>query len=83
MVGTNHLSRKFIATMPLLLIGGIIAQAILLVAVIVLYVPCLLFPGILNGTYRTITKATARLFAQSIIGRSRPPKAGMVTLPEK
>lgn len=62
-------SRKFIAIIPLLLICGIIAQTVLLIMAVILYVPALAFPALLNGTYRTITKAMARLFAQSLFGR--------------
>lgn len=72
----THVSRKLIAITPILLIGGIVAQLILLVAAIVLYVPCLAFPGILNGPYLMITKGMARIFAKSIIGKR--PKAEMV-----
>jgi hypothetical protein len=77
----NHLvSRRFIAIMPLLLICGIIAQMVLLIMAVILYVPALVFPALLNGIYRTITKAMAHLFAQSLFGRkqSRPSQAGMV-----
>ena len=56
--------------------AGIVAQVILLAAILVLYVPCLLFPGILNGPYQWVTKGMARVFAKSIMGRK--PKAGMV-----
>ena len=73
------LSRKFIATIPLLLICGIIAQTVLLILVIILYVPALVFPALLNGSYRTITKAMAHLFAQSLFGNRGKMKAGMVT----
>ena len=72
----HHVSRRLIAIMPLLLIAGIVAQVILLAAVIVLYVPCLAFPDILNGPYQMITKGMARIFARSVMGRK--PKAGMV-----
>ena len=77
---THHISRKLIAVTPLLLICGIIAQMVLLIMAVILYVPALLFPALLNGFYRTVTKATARLFAQSLFGRkqSRPPRAEMV-----
>lgn len=60
---------------PFLLIAGIVAQVILLAAIIVLYVPCLLFPTILDGPYLWVTKGMARVFAKSIVGRK--PKAGM------
>lgn len=78
--GNSHMmSRKFIAVIPLLLICGIIAQTVLLVMAVILYVPALAFPALLNGTYRTITKAMARLFAQSLFGKARDRgKAGMV-----
>ena len=75
----NHVSRKFIAIIPLLLICGIIAQMVLLIAALVLYVPALAFPALLNGTYRMITRATARLFAQTLFGNRNKPRAGMVT----
>ena len=79
---THHVTRKFIAIMPLLLICGIIAQMVLLIMAVILYIPALIFPALLNGIYRTITKAMAHLFAQSLFGRnhpkSRPSQAGMV-----
>jgi hypothetical protein len=78
-VTSAHVSRKFIAVIPLLLICGIIAQTVLLIMAVILYVPALVWPATLNGIYRTITKAMARLFAQSLFGRRNTPKAGMVT----
>jgi uncharacterized membrane protein len=66
-----NIGRRLIAAMPLLLVLGIVAQAIMLVAVIVLYVPCLLFPGILNGPYRWITRGMARIMARSFVGGKR------------
>jgi hypothetical protein len=73
---THHVSRKFIAIIPLLLICGIIAQMVLLIMAVILYVPALVFPALLNGIYRTITKAMAHLFAQSLFGRkSHSPRA--------
>jgi hypothetical protein len=78
--GTRHMmSRKFIAVIPLLLICGIIAQTVLLIMAVILYLPALAFPALLNGTYRTITKAMAHLFAQSLFGNRNKPKTGMVT----
>lgn len=77
----HHISRKLIAVTPLLLICGIIAQTVLLILAVILYIPALLFPALLNGFYRTITKAMARLFAQSLFGRkqTRPPRAEMIS----
>jgi hypothetical protein len=74
------MSRKFIAIIPLLLVGGIIAQAVILVAMVVLYVPALVFPGLLDGVYQTITKAMAHMFAKSLFGGRRKTEAGMVTV---
>ena len=75
----SHLTRKFIAIIPLLLICGIIAQTVLLIMAVILYVPALAFPALLNGIYRTITKAMARLFAQSLFGSRNRSKPDMVT----
>ncbi len=75
MVRPHHIGRRLIAITPILLIMGILAQVILLAAIIVLYVPCLVFPAILDGPYQWITKGMARVFAKSIMGRK--PKAGM------
>ena len=74
---TNHLtiSRRLIAITPVLLIFGIIAQAILLVGVVVLYVPCLVFPGILDGPYQWITKGMGRIMVRAMFGRKAQPKA--------
>jgi len=65
---TNHLtiSRRLIAITPVLLIFGIIAQAILLVGAVVLYVPCLVFPGILDGPYQWITKGMGRIMVRAM-----------------
>jgi hypothetical protein len=79
MDSANHLTRKFIAIIPLLLICGIIAQTVLLIMAVILYVPALAFPALLNGIYRTITKAMARLFAQSLFGGRNRAKPQMVT----
>jgi hypothetical protein len=74
------MSRKFIAVIPLMLICGIIAQTVLLIMAVVLYLPALAFPALLNGSYRTITKAMAHLFAQSLFGGNRSKqRAAMVT----
>jgi hypothetical protein len=67
-------SRKLIAITPLLLIGGIVAQVLLLIAAIVLFVPLLIWPELLDGPYRIITRAMGRMMARSIVGR-HPPKA--------
>src|SRR4249919_1347020 len=77
---TNHVGRKLIAVKPILLIGGIVAQVILLVSAIVLYVPLLIWPGILDGPYRAITKGMARMMAHTIVGkRANGQRAGKVT----
>lgn len=74
-----HVGRKLIAIAPFLLICGIVAQVILLAAAIVLYVPLLICPDILNGPYRMITKAMAHLFAQTLFGSRNRSKPAMVT----
>lgn len=51
---------------------------LLLVALIVLFVPLIIWPSMLDGPYRVLTKAMARMFARNIVGKSRP-KAGMTT----
>jgi hypothetical protein len=80
----NHVSRATIAISPLLLILGIIAQGILLVMVTVLYVPCLIWPGMLNGPYLWITKGMGRIMVRSIFPRKDATKArdgdGTVTI---
>ena len=75
---TRHVSRKLIATTPFLLVGGIVAQVVLLVAAIVLFVPLIIWPELLNGPYRVITRAMGRMMARTIVGNKHRPKAGMV-----
>jgi hypothetical protein len=65
------MTRKLIAITPVILLAGIIAQLLLLTLAIVLYVPCLIWPGILNGPYMWITKGMARIMARSMLGRSK------------
>jgi hypothetical protein len=76
-VTSARVSRKLVASTPLLLVGGIIAQVFLLVALVVLFVPLMIWPQILNRPYLLITRAMGRMMARSIVGR-RNPKAGMV-----
>jgi uncharacterized membrane protein len=73
----THVSRKLIAMMPVLLVCGIVAQLILLAAAIVLFVPCLVFPSILNGPYQWVTKGMVRIFARGIIGKRGTDKLTM------
>jgi hypothetical protein len=68
------MNRRLIAVTPLLLLGGILAQLILLVLALLLYVPCLIWPGLLNGPYNWITRGMARIMARSIIGHGRHRK---------
>lgn len=63
------ITRRLILLTPVLLIAGIVVQVIALLLVVILWVPCLLWPGILNRPYQWITKAGARLVARSIVGR--------------
>jgi uncharacterized membrane protein len=74
-------SRKLVATMPALLILGILAQIVILAAVIVLYVPCLIFPDILDKPYRWITRGMARFMTRNLIGRSRKDNPKEVIIP--
>lgn len=63
------ITRKLILLTPVLLIAGIVVQAVALLLIVILWVPCLIWPGILNRPYQRITKAGARLVARSLIGR--------------
>jgi len=74
---TNHISRKLIAVTPVLLVLGIVAQLILLVAAIVLFVPAMIWPGMLNPGYRWVTHGMARIMARSMLGGRHKPKAEM------
>lgn len=65
------LSRKTIALTPVLLVLGIVAQAFMLALIIVLYIPCLIWPEILNHPYLWITRGMARIMAKSIMGHKR------------
>lgn len=65
------MSRRLIAITPVILLAGIIAQLVLLALAIVLYIPLLIWPSILNGPYMWITKGMARIMARSIIGNRK------------
>lgn len=74
---THHVSRKLIAITPLLLISGIVVQVVLLALAIVLIVPLLIWPEIINGPYQMITKGMARIMARTIVGhRGNGQRAG-------
>jgi hypothetical protein len=62
------ITRRLILLTPVLLIAGIVVQVIALALVILLWVPCLIWPRILNGPYKWITKAGARMVARAIVG---------------
>ena len=75
------MNRRVIALTPVLLIAGIVVQVIALALVIVLWIPCLIKPGIINGPYEWISKAGAHMVARAIIGKSKNSartKAGTV-----
>jgi len=65
------ITRRLIILTPVLLIAGIVVQVIALVFVVLLWVPCLLWPGILNRPYQWITKAGAKMVARAVIGGGR------------
>lgn len=66
---TSHVSRTTIAFTPLLLITGIIAQIILLILVILLFVPLMVYPAMLNGPYRWITGGMGRIMIRAMRGK--------------
>jgi hypothetical protein len=63
------ITRRLILLTPVLLIAGIVVQVIALALVIVLWVPCLIWPRILTGPYQWITRAGAKMITRAIIGR--------------
>lgn len=71
------ITRRLIAVTPLLLILGIVAQLILLVVAIVLFVPAMIWPGMLNPGYRWVTRGMARIMAKSMLGGRHRQKAEM------
>lgn len=73
------MTRRLIAITPVILLAGIIAQLLLLVLAVVLYIPCLIWPGMLNGPYLWITKGMARIMARSIIGKRHRKEAESVS----
>lgn len=72
------MSRRLIAITPVILLAGILAQLILLALAIALYIPCLIWPGILNGPYLWITKGMARIMARSMLGKRHQKTAEIV-----
>jgi hypothetical protein len=69
------ITRRLIILTPVLLIAGIVVQVIALALVILLLVPCLIWPQILDGPYQWITKAGARMVARAIVGRKSGARA--------
>ena len=65
------ISRRLIFLTPVLLIAGIVVQVIALVLVIVGWIPCLIWPGMLNRPYQWITKSGAKVMARALIGSRR------------
>lgn len=63
------ITRRLILLSPVLLIAGIVVQVIALILVILLLVPCLIRPGILDRPYQWITRTGARMMARAIIGK--------------
>jgi len=73
------ITRQTIALTPLLLLAGIIVQSVALLLIIVLWVPCLIWPEILNGPYRWITKVGARIMVRTVVRRSGPRRTDTET----
>jgi hypothetical protein len=67
--GKLVISRRLILLTPVLLIAGIVVQAIALILVLVLWLPALAWPRMLNGPYQWISKVGAKMVARSILGR--------------
>jgi hypothetical protein len=65
------ITRRLVCLTPVLLIAGIVAQVIALIFVLLLWVPCLIWPGLLNPAYNWITTNGARMMARSMLGRTR------------
>lgn len=74
------ISRRLIAVTPLLLVLGILAQILLLVAAVTLYIPALLWPGMLDPGYHWIVRGMAKIMTRGMIRRHPKPKAETVTL---
>lgn len=65
------MNRRLIALTPVLLIAGIVVQGLALVLAILLYVPCLIWPSILNGPYQWITRAGAHMAVRAVMGKRK------------
>jgi uncharacterized membrane protein len=80
-----HIGRRTVAVTPVLLILGIVAQAILLVGAIIIFVPCLIWPELLDRPYTWITKSMGRIIAKAIVGKKKArdgnSDADRVTIP--
>jgi hypothetical protein len=74
-------TRRLILITPVLLMAGIVVQVIALVLVVLLWVPCLIWPGILNGPYRWITQMGAKFMARTIVGRVKSRRVGVLVPP--
>jgi hypothetical protein len=75
------IGRKLIAVTPLLLILGIIAQAILLVFAVVLYVPMLIWPDMLTSPYLWVTRNVSKIMVRAVIGRKARDDSPNVIIP--
>lgn len=65
------ISRRLILLAPVLLTAGIVVQVIALVFVIIGWIPCLIWPGIINKPYQWITTKSARMMARAVMGSNR------------
>jgi len=57
-----------------------VVQVIALALVILLWIPCLIWPRLLNGPYQWITKAGARMVARAIVGRKTGARVNAETV---
>jgi len=65
------MSRRLIFLTPVLLIAGIVVQVVALALFLVLWIPCLIWPGILNKPYQRITQGTVRLVTRAMLRKGQ------------
>jgi hypothetical protein len=65
------MTRRLILLIPVLLIAGIVVQVVALILILVIWIPCIIWPPLLNRPYQRITRGMVRLATRSMLGNGR------------
>lgn len=62
------MTRRLAAILPLLLLAGIIAQIFALVAVVILWIPAVIWPQLLDSPFKLFTRQFMRGMVRGMVG---------------